>query len=319
MLDKEVGEWMELGVDELYPGLELPSDVFVMLSDNHYVQVAKRGSKSTLQELHAAGKNSNLRLLVKSVDFPKVVEQNVRISAVLLKRPDVDFNKRIRLLRTTLGSVLRQIHELGFDEQLVKHSKQVVADAVNLIQKREDYVLLMNVISELPGNQMKNALAVASLSILVGRALGWSPAQLEKLALGALFRDVGLTAIPEAIVRKPRSEMSSLERMTYENHPIKSGEILRKIPGIPPEVPVIAVEHHENALGLGYPYRTRDFAQSPLSKVVALADVFIELTMPMDHRKPQDSLQALHTIEVGMGLPFNRGVFIALKKALEGH
>lgn len=317
MIDTEV-EWMDLGVDELFPGLELPSDVYVMLSADHYVQVAKKGTKSSLQDLHAAGKDTNLRLFIKRADFCKIVEQNVRISSVLLKRTDVEFGKRARLLKTTLASVFRQIQEIGFDENLVKNSKQIIQDAVATIQKKEDYVGLVNILNELPGSLLKNAMAVASLSILIGRTLGWAPQQLEKMALGAFFRDVGLKEIPVEITSKSRSDMTALERMTYETHPIKSAEILRKVSGIPPEVPVIAIEHHENALGLGYPNRTRDFAQSQLSKVVALADLYVDLVMPMDSRKAQDPHQAIHTIETGMGLPFNRSVFIALKKSLDG-
>src|SRR5262249_36872587 len=140
----------------------------------------------------------------------------------------------------------------------------------------------------------------------------------EKLALGAFLRDVGLKEVPHEILEKERAAMTSEERSQWETHPFRGAEILQKIPDIPAEVIACALEHHENAIGQGFPRRIRDTKMNAFAKVVALADTFIHLTIPTPHNPQVKSVdQAAQYIEYTMGCPFNKACLVALKRALE--
>jgi len=313
----EAKEMMDIGIGDLIPGVELPIDVYVLIGSGNYIQVAKKGTKTNLQDLHVTEKQADLRLYIKKTEYSLVVDVNSKVANLLLKRPDLPLDYKIHFLKTTMRSTFRQLTEFGFDEKLFVQSKGTVSALVGMVQKKEEHFALIEVLHDLPGHLVKNSVAVASLSVLIGKVLGWQAPVLEKLAMGALFRDVGLSLLPEALLQKRRADMSALERMTYETHPKKSAEILRRIPGFPSEGVLIAMEHHENSIGQGFPHKSHDFAQNPLAKVVALADLFIDLTLPPTGDEPKTTEQAVHFIESALGLPFNRSVFLALKKAFE--
>jgi HD-GYP domain-containing protein (c-di-GMP phosphodiesterase class II) len=77
------------------------------------------------------------------------------------------------------------------------------------------------------------------------------------------------------------------------------------------------MEHHENALGMGYPRRIRDIKINPLARIVAVADCFVDLIYEKDKsgvRRTPD--EAIGYMEVTLGQPFNRPAFLALKQVI---
>jgi HD-GYP domain-containing protein (c-di-GMP phosphodiesterase class II) len=143
------------------------------------------------------------------------------------------------------------------------------------------------------------------------------PQTLEKLALGGLLHDVGLKELPRELLEKSRHLMSAEEVQTYETHVYRGVEILQSMPSVPEEVIAMLFEHHENAIGQGYPRKLRDFKMNPLAKVVALADAFADMTL----KNPQNSNiktpeEAINYIEVTLGQPYNKPTFAALKQVL---
>jgi HD-GYP domain-containing protein (c-di-GMP phosphodiesterase class II) len=104
------------------------------------------------------------------------------------------------------------------------------------------------------------------------------------------------------------------ELQAYETHPFRGMEILRTVQSVTDDVISIIYEHHENALGQGYPRKMRDLRMNPLSKVVALADQFVELTLRNPNCPiPKPAYDAMKYIEVVMGQPFNREAFGGLR------
>jgi HD-GYP domain-containing protein (c-di-GMP phosphodiesterase class II) len=79
------------------------------------------------------------------------------------------------------------------------------------------------------------------------------------------------------------------------------------------EVLLIVAEHHENAIGSGFPKKMRDIKMSPLSRIVALAQYFSGLLFhPMDGKSFTPD-EAVNYIEEVLGQPFNKPAFLALK------
>lgn len=309
-------ELVMVAKNDIIPGLQLPSDVFMKLSDR-YVMVAKKGAKSSLHDLHAAENDKNLVFYVRRADFAACVEQNVRIGSILAKNQDLPIERRTEFLKLSLDSVFKQIDEMGFRPELVDHGRAMVTALVGMIATKEDYLKMMSVLNDLPGDIIREAIAGAGVSVLIGRNLGWHAANLEKLALGALLRDVGLKQIPADILRKKRSEMSASERAAWEQHPYHSAEILRGLPNVPSEAVAVALEHHENAMGLGFPRRARDFSMHAHSKIVSLADAFVDLTLHRGDLLTRTPEEAIYHIDFTLGMPYNRSCMLALRKAFD--
>ncbi|PWU12468.1 MAG: hypothetical protein C5B49_16295 [Bdellovibrio sp.] len=304
--------------DELLPGLPLPTDVFLKLSNGKYVLLAKAGTKSSLGELHVSQSDQVSAFYIRRNDYLLAVEQNLKIAGILARRNDIPVPRRSLFLRTAAASVFKEMEYTGVHAKAISHSKQVVGALCTLVQSRNDYFQVVSAIHELPGNAMKEALAGAALCVLIARELGWQQqTNVEKLALGAFVRDVGLKEIPPEIVAKERLYMTAEERSTWETHSFRGAEILQAIADTPPEVIAIAMEHHENALGQGFPQRLRDIKMHPYAKIVCLIDAFVALTIPGPGKtNVKNHNQAMLHIELAMGCPYNKAIVVALKRAL---
>lgn len=111
--------------------------------------------------------------------------------------------------------------------------------------------------------------------------------------------------------------MTADERSIWETHAFRGAQILMGLPEIPSEVIAVALEHHENAIGQGFPRRIRDPKMNPFAKIVALSDLFVDLTILQSEREKKLSVDsAVHHIEFGLGSPFNKACMVALKRAL---
>jgi len=92
--------------------------------------------------------------------------------------------------------------------------------------------------------------------------------------LAGLMHDVGMMHIPPEICEK-KGLYSLEERRVMEAHPVIGKHFLDMVPGLPTAVSRAVLEHHETALGTGYPRRTRADQLSVTGQVVAQCDLII--------------------------------------------
>lgn len=305
--------------DEFLPGLALPTDVFVQTSGGKFILIAKKGHQSSLHDLHVAKNSDVSSFFVRREEYFAAVDQNLKIAGILVRRQDIPVPRRSGFLRTAANSVFKEIDHLGLAPAALEHSKIAVSSVVTLVQSREDFFNLVNSLNELPGQIVKDAIAGAALSAAIAKQMGWvNQSNIQKLALAAFLRDIGLKEVPSEIIEKPRQILTAEERAIWETHCYRGAEILRGLPEMPAEVMAVCVEHHENAIGQGFPRRLRDLKMHPFAKIVCLADVFADLTLKKDRKVPSmDKNHAMEHIEYVMGSPFNKSCIIALKRALD--
>ena len=97
----------------------------------------------------------------------------------------------------------------------------------------------------------KHSIRVRDLSLVLGRELKLSSADLENLALGTLLHDIGKVATPDAILLKPGS-LTEDEWSVMQTHPKVGRDMVRSNPRFASVADVIH-SHHEKFDGTGYP------------------------------------------------------------------
>lgn len=132
---------------------------------------------------------------------------------------------------------------------------------------------------------------VATLSLLIGRQLGFDPALSNTLAEAALLHDIGKTRIPLELLRKPGG-LDRLERRLMEAHTTLGAEILADLEGIQPLAPTVALEHHRGVDGTGYPDLGRGAVPHLLSQIVSVADIYEAMTGARSYQDPAMPEQA---------------------------
>jgi HD-GYP domain-containing protein (c-di-GMP phosphodiesterase class II) len=124
-----------------------------------------------------------------------------------------------------------------------------------------------------------------------------------------------LKLIPKRILEKPNSEWSLDEILIYESHPLKAVEQLRVMKDMTNDILMMVAQHHENAIGTGFPNRIRDVSTSPLAKILIVAAFFSDLLrMQTNANQNMTAVMAIDYIEKTLSQPFNKQVFSSLKK-----
>jgi len=126
---------------------------------------------------------------------------------------------------------------------------------------------------------------VALLATRLGERLGLERPELMQLAEAALLHDVGKTRVPIEILTKAGPPTEREWRMIHR-HPLIGAEILSELHGLGPLTPVVALEHHLDFTGGGYPDLGPDRRPQAISQIVSVVDVYESVTGARTYREP---------------------------------
>lgn len=141
---------------------------------------------------------------------------------------------------------------------------------------------------------------VLFLSSSFALAQGLGPKEVEKIALGALFHDLGKERVDPRILRKP-GKLDPYEWAEVRRHPLWSDEMLRMAKLLnTEEVRRIALEHHEAYDATGYPRGIDRDLMHPYSMLVKICDVFEALCGIRPYREPLTPYKALELMKEDM-------------------
>lgn len=113
---------------------------------------------------------------------------------------------------------------------------------------------------------------VADYSVMIGKHLGWSEKQLEKLYRAALLHDIGKIGVPDKILNK-EEKLDEKEYATIKSHTVIGSDILETIETLE-LARIVANYHHERYDGRGYPIGLKG-EEIPLeARIVGVADAF---------------------------------------------
>jgi putative nucleotidyltransferase with HDIG domain len=119
---------------------------------------------------------------------------------------------------------------------------------------------------------------VTIVSLLLGKAMGLSTAELLDLGLAAFLHDIGKIELPDR-VRWHDENFSAAESKLYQEH-VALGVHLAKNMALPPAAIVAIAQHHEMADGSGFPQRTKADAMDRKAHILALVNRYDNLCNP---------------------------------------
>jgi putative nucleotidyltransferase with HDIG domain len=232
----------------------LPADFYVRLSEGSYILVGRRG-EPRLQDLHALkNKDSVFELYVRRDEYKNCIGASLQIAEVAITSKEISDLKKVDFLFQCSDGVMNEIYELGCSHESMEHAKVVSQAVITLISAKDDLNSVLALLNEQSNEVVKHSMAVSAVSTVIAWHMNWTVSStIQKLALGALLHDIGLKELPSELISKPRHLMSLQDIKAYEAHVMRGVEILSTMPSVPNEVIGIAMEHHENAIGQGYP------------------------------------------------------------------
>ena len=119
---------------------------------------------------------------------------------------------------------------------------------------------------------------VTIVSLLLGKAMGLPPADLQDLGLAAFLHDIGKSELPDR-VRWLDDSFSTTEYKLYQDHVAKSLHLGQTMELSRPALLAIG-QHHEMADGSGFPMRLRGDTLSAATRILALINRYDNLCNP---------------------------------------
>ena len=176
-------------------------------------------------------------------------------------------------------------------EQVNQVTQSIMAETLH---HEEAYMALIRT-REFSPALYDHALAVSTLSVLLGRAVGLENSDCHDLAIAGLLHDAGLAKIPQTIHRPPH-ELSDSELGIYQSHPKRGLDFLMQQSTLSDQVQTYIREHHVALDGSGYPAHIDPATIQPASRILRLVDEYDELLSGHHSGKPQTVRKALQSL-----------------------
>ena len=181
----------------------------------------------------------------------------------------------------------------------IQQARRVVQPLVDLIMKHEYSIVGLTALKNHDEYTYVHCVNVSILSIRVGQALGLSRAELANLGVAALLHDIGKIAIPTEVLQKP-GRLDESEWAWIRRHPLEGFKTLCRLPHVSAmmlEAARVALQHHVNIDGSGYPAVAHGSPMATSSRIVAVADFFDAVTAHRAYRaRPMTPFEALRLI-----------------------
>ncbi|MEL7565664.1 MAG: HD-GYP domain-containing protein [Dehalobacterium sp.] len=210
------------------------------------------------------------------IEEKEVIDLKTRIETIRQIRDIALKTKAIGKLSVEPEELYSTVKE--FNKQLFKNSDALYN--LSSIQCYDDYTFCHSV-------------NVCILSLMTGISLGYSNDQLNELGVGALLHDLGKIKVPEEILNK-KGKLTDEEYGVVKMHVTYGYELIRDAKNLGEVPALIALEHHENYDGTGYPNGFSKDKLPEYAQVVAIADRFDAIASDRVYRKafsPQEAYE----------------------------
>src|SRR5262249_3840356 len=158
----------------------------------------------------------------------------------------------------------------------LRFAKRLIQPVVDNIMKNEYSIVGLTALKSHDEYTYAHCVNVSTLSVGMGHVMGMPRQTLADLGVAALVHDIGKIRVPGDVLRKP-AKLTDEEWRLMRRHPLEGMKMMIRMPGLSSlalDSMRTALEHHMGANLRGYPHAASDWQQSPMSRIVALADCF---------------------------------------------
>lgn len=173
-------------------------------------------------------------------------------------------------------------------EDDVIHTFQPLVDNFKMERDVVSMLLLLNTKDDYT---YQHSVQVGMLAYYLASWLNYSEEEAVKIGQAGFLHDIGKCQIEDDILNKPEKlspeEFESIKKHTVYGHRIITESFGESLAA------TVALEHHERIDGTGYPHRISGADMHPVSKIVAVSDVYSAMISSRVYQKKRDLLHVL--------------------------
>lgn len=248
----------------------------------------------------------NKRVAEKLESLIRSGVMNVRNSNSSLRSSIVQHGRKNydkKQLETLAGQHAKSIEHVGGMLQDVVDGAEIDGEEVSDLTDGFITSLTLDISQTLSIGLLKNqdptlaqhSLNVAILAMAIGIEMGFDRPNVRLIGMAGLLQDLGMAFVPKEI-REAARPLTQIEFLEIQKHPIRTANILQKMPEIPDLVTLITYQSHERPDGSGYP-RGRDKKNIHLfARILQVADSYTAMTVSRPYSPPMMAYAAMETM-----------------------
>jgi HD-GYP domain-containing protein (c-di-GMP phosphodiesterase class II) len=141
----------------------------------------------------------------------------------------------------------------------------------------------------------KNAVNTAILSAYIALEMKLPSHRIMQTITGALLHDVGMLRLPQGLLKKTGA-LSAEELRLIQSHTLHSYRIIHEELNYPTEMGTLALQHHENWDGSGYPQGMVGEEIHFGARIVSVCDAFEAMVSEKPYRNSMLGYQAMKNL-----------------------
>lgn len=209
-------------------------------------------------------------------------------------------------------------------EQRVKQRTEEVQQTMNFLELANEKMkknfmtsvrLFAGMIDMRADKMAGHSRRVTDLVRRVATQLNLKPNDFNELMYAALLHDIGMLGLPDSVLQKPFSSLSSEERLEYIKHPIKGQMALMELEDLKGATAIIR-SHHERFDGKGYPDELSGMSIPQGARILAVVNDYDELQNGTLTSTPMKEAEARIYIRDARGTRYDPQVVDAFMAAL---
>lgn len=290
----------------------VPFNIF-RKEEDHYKLILEQNDIFPQELPSLLQQSNNYSMFISIQDKKAYYDYLERVLGDITQNRQVPLKEKSRLIYNTSSNIISDLFEKPESKESIEKTKHLVSNTINVILSNDNSIKNMMEVGSHYYYTYTHSVDVAVFSIGFANYLNYSFDDISNIGYAAMIQDIGKSKIPSEIINK-KGKLSKEEFEVMKNHPIYSYEILQYHGEKNEDILKPARNHHEKAMGNGYPDkliapRTHEFA-----KITAIADIFSALTTKRSYKEAYSSFEALSLMKTDMIQDIDKNLFLEFIK-----
>ena len=232
------------------------------------------------------------------------------------KDPTIPLREKSQMVYSSASNIINELFEKPESKEAIEQSKGLVTNTIDVILSDEKSIKSIMEIGSHDYYTYTHSVDVSVFAIGFASYLKFSQTDLSNIGYAAMMHDIGKSKIPSEIINK-QGKLSDDEFNIMKNHPVFSYEILQFHNENNSDILKGARNHHEKALGNGYPDKLNTDQTHLFAKIIAISDIFSALTTKRSYKDAYSSFETHKMMKEKMLDDIDKNLFIEFIKFMK--
>lgn len=232
----------------------------------------------------------------------------------ITKDKTIPLKEKTKFIYNASSKVITDICENPDSKDALDRSRNILSSSIDVVLLEGDSVMKSFLeLSSVDYYVYTHSVDVSIFTIAFANYLKFSKRDISNIGYASLLHDIGKSKIASKIIHK-KEDLTLQEKDLVKKHPLYGFHILKKHGEKNDDILKTIRNHHEKAKGNGYPDKLISSRTHTFAKIVAITNIFSNLTTNRPYKKAYSSFEALSIMKKNMLEDIDKNLFIDFVK-----